>query len=70
MTEASELAGLISSAEAVPASGWVAGVSASFPARYSRVVPGSSGGGPMIPPSTKRPPISRAVAGETAFAST
>lgn len=32
MTEASELAGLISSTEAVPASGWVAAVSASFAA--------------------------------------
>jgi formiminotetrahydrofolate cyclodeaminase len=32
MTEARDLAGLISSADAIPASGWVAGVSASFAA--------------------------------------
>jgi hypothetical protein len=49
------------SSETVPASG---------PERYSRVVPGSRGGGPTIPPSTTRPGSVRAVAGETALAST
>ena len=52
-------------------------VSASGPDRNSRVVPARSGGGPTIPPSTKRPPapsttarIPATVAGDTAFAST
>src|SRR5690349_24388793 len=46
------------------------------PERYSRVDPGATGGGPMIPPSAKSAPAastiaatSPAVAGETALAS-
>jgi hypothetical protein len=61
---------------AVPANA-PATASASAPDRYSRVVPCSYGGGPMMPPSTKvapppvtSSPIARALAGATALAST